>query len=96
MKWQCWKCSSDDGCELVDLVGGDPVHEPDTCPWGKSADWKRVEESAAEENKEAGQPATNTQSTPCSHNFVIDNKSAGFIYADLICRKCGYKTVSDA
>lgn len=47
MKWQCWKCSSDDGCELVDLVGGDPVHEPNICPWGGGqAEWKRVEESA--------------------------------------------------
>lgn len=88
MKWQCWKCSSDDGCELEDLVGGDPVHEPDTCPWGKSADWNRVNESAAEKSMETGQPATNkpmvveaAQISPCQHEWIQ-------ACTQMVCRKC--------
>lgn len=89
MRWQCWGCSSDDGCELGDLVGGDPVHEPDICPWsGGKAWWKRVDESAAENKVEAGQPATNkpmvaeaAQISPCQHEWIQ-------ACTQMVCRKC--------
>ena len=49
MKWQCWKCSSDDGCELIDLVCDNPVHEPLGCPWGGEAKWERVAEDVSDD-----------------------------------------------
>lgn len=39
MKWQCWDCSPDDGCELADLAGGDITtlaHKPHICPFDGS------------------------------------------------------------
>jgi hypothetical protein len=46
MKWRCWQCSPDDGCELVDLTGGTKemmVNLPKYCPIdGEEARWKEV------------------------------------------------------
>lgn len=63
MRWQCWQCSSDDGCELIDLVGEEPLREPTVCPFSgvKNANFKRVED-APQETVEAQDSTTNTGS----------------------------------
>jgi hypothetical protein len=48
MKWQCWDCSADDGCELIDLTGGTEemlARKPTKCPVdGSHVDWVLVKE----------------------------------------------------